>query len=628
MKYRFIILYAIGLLLATTNKLVAQQLSCGTITPDSTESAKFAESLKQEMVYRTNSGLTDTVYYVPLKVHIIRQSNGEVAISDSMALAHLTFANKHFAGAGIQFYLVGEFHYIDSDEYFNYKYAENWPFITEHKEEGAMNIFYPYSIDTGWDGFAGFVPFAYVVVSGYLSEPSTLIHELGHAFGLSHTHRGVDGDPAYRELVDGSNCEQFGDAICDTPADPLGLPGAEGDCINGYTGTAVDFKGQLYTPPFDNFMSYWMCHYSKQRFTFQQLQRIRLVYENYFGSSGLYPFQNIQETVTPPSVLSASFHTEVDKPSFVHLTWQDNSTNEASFFIERSVFQDHGFYSVGFSEKNKTSFVDKSIEQNQTYYYRIRPSNSKHAFSNVVRLQMPSFYCVPSAEPCLISYQIINSFLITSGNSTILNGNRQDCASYSLISLPGSKLKTENQYKISLKMGNHYELFATVWIDYNRNNQFDEEEVIYASDSATNEHSSLFSIPANLENGIYRLRLRTEVGQTDANTPCTAEYHFGEVRDIDFNINRIATGVQNEVQNPDIRLYPNPADDQLNIIIPDSSPWEKIEILDMKGIKLAEKRYTNENSVSLSTQNLAEGFYVIRFITSIDVFSKRIVIKR
>jgi hypothetical protein len=79
---------------------------------------------------------------------------------------------------------------------------------------------------------------------------STLAHELGHLFGLPHTHGG-----SADELVDGSNCATEGDYICDTPADPtLSNSVVSINCI--YTGTATDANGMQYVPDPNNIMSY------------------------------------------------------------------------------------------------------------------------------------------------------------------------------------------------------------------------------------------------------------------------------------------------------------------------------------------------------------------------------------
>ena len=75
---------------------------------------------------------------------------------------------------------------------------------------------------------------------------------MGHYFDLLHTH-----DTGYgQECVDGSNCNEAGDGICDTPADPgLGTDNVDSTC--NYTGTETDpCHDDPYEPDTTNYLSY------------------------------------------------------------------------------------------------------------------------------------------------------------------------------------------------------------------------------------------------------------------------------------------------------------------------------------------------------------------------------------
>lgn len=105
----------------------------------------------------------------------------------------------------------------------------------------------------------------------------TLIHELGHMFGLKDTYG------SRTELVDGSNCETAEDEICDTPADPYKFPDLLGNYISEkcsfiYT-EEKDPNGDWYQPDTGNYMGpYYGC-----RCGFTRGQYLKMV-ETYHNS--------------------------------------------------------------------------------------------------------------------------------------------------------------------------------------------------------------------------------------------------------------------------------------------------------------------------------------------------------
>jgi len=97
---------------------------------------------------------------------------------------------------------------------------------------------------------------------------SSLAHEMGHLFGLLHTFEGSG-----TELVNGSNCLEAGDLICDTPADPF-VEGAEDttwiELVNfEFIFDGLDDNGEYYLPDVSNVMSYYnapSCGFTRGQF--------------------------------------------------------------------------------------------------------------------------------------------------------------------------------------------------------------------------------------------------------------------------------------------------------------------------------------------------------------------------
>src|SRR5687768_5641190 len=66
------------------------------------------------------------------------------------------------------------------------------------------------------------------------------------------------------------------------------------------------------------------------------------------------------------------------------LTWSDNSTNEAGFYIERRVGTSGTYQQIASTGANSTSYTDTNLASSTTYCYRVRAFNSAgtSAYSN------------------------------------------------------------------------------------------------------------------------------------------------------------------------------------------------------------------------------------------------------
>jgi len=107
-----------------------------------------------------------------------------------------------------------------------------------------------------------------------LSKPDLLNekvmpHEMGHFFGLFHTHRSVEG----KESIMRENCETTGDHLCSTPADPGPLYGVYIDYTRCEMIGYEDENGYEYKPMVNNYMSYYYPCY-RRAFAFTEEQYI------------------------------------------------------------------------------------------------------------------------------------------------------------------------------------------------------------------------------------------------------------------------------------------------------------------------------------------------------------------
>ncbi len=270
MSHRFLpmALLVASLASALASPLLAQQHECAmNLTPQ-----EAAEAWRQELrgSYRMPAQpLAGDVapelahWVVPLTFHIVRRSDGTGAMPTGQVAQAVIDANDAFVGTGIEFCRTGPVLYIDSDEFYTDidTTAEINVLRSTNPVPGAINIYCTDSLAYEGGSLCGYSSFTFSSVQGIVmrnsctgvpTDRAVFPHEIGHYFDLFHTH-----EPAFGlECVDGSNCGQRGDLLCDTPADPrLGTATVTTQC--DYTGLDVDpCNSAPYAPLTNNFMSY------------------------------------------------------------------------------------------------------------------------------------------------------------------------------------------------------------------------------------------------------------------------------------------------------------------------------------------------------------------------------------
>lgn len=261
---------------------------CGTVaTPESEQ--YFQDLLPQVRQYeqefyqrRSLQRSSTAISSVPIKAHIIRQDGGIGGLTETQLNDAIAVMNTYYANAFIEFFLCDGINYIDSTEYFDYTTDQQDAITTANNLDNTINIYFANSVSLpeggGLCGYAYFPggPEVILMANSCTTNGSTLSHEMGHFFALSHTHGNTNG-VLTTELVDGSNCDTDGDFICDTPADPqLGFGNVSSSCL--YTGASTDANSDSFTPNPLNIMSYSRKS-CRTEFSPQQYARIYGIYQ-------------------------------------------------------------------------------------------------------------------------------------------------------------------------------------------------------------------------------------------------------------------------------------------------------------------------------------------------------------
>ncbi len=204
-------------------------------------------------------------------------------------------------------------------------------------------------------------------------------------------------------------------------------------------------------------------------------------------------------------------------------------------------------------------------------------------------------------------------------------------------------VSTNSNYLINLVKGNQYTLSLTsyssdademsyaAWIDYNRNGQFETDEMIFSQssiypDPSTYETviSAAFTVPQTAYSGDKTMRMR--VASNYVNLPSACGYLNGGAGNVvDFTVKIAGNLAVNEVKDTkssDISIYPNPAD-------------TFVEVKNLKGnadykIYSADGRLVQQGKLEnqrINVANLLKGVYMVTISSDDKVFNTKLIKK-
>ncbi len=345
--------------------------------------------------------------WIPIKVHVVQDGTGNGGIMQSDINKGIANLNHYFLEADIGFYVCGESpNIINNATFYDFHESEEDDLATGNEVSNSVNLFFVNSI-TSNDGNSN-CGYAYLATNTdalkttrimmsndcVLNAPNgTLVHEFGHFFSLLHTHEGTESgnNSPNAENVErvgpNKNCNDKGDFLCDTEADPR----HDSDLFDlsncTYIGSEIDAFGVLYTPPIDNIMSYYPDPCGGI-FTYNQYEQIRqglIIRKGHTSNSLDCSYTNV---VNPNNL------TAIKQNGNVALNWEDKSNNEFGFIIERSSQSGNsGFKALknGGVAPNTTSFLDTEVIPNVNYWYRVRASNGGgDEYSNIASISNPT----------------------------------------------------------------------------------------------------------------------------------------------------------------------------------------------------------------------------------------------
>ncbi len=466
----------------------------------------YKQSIK-EGVHQDRSG---AMTYLPVKIHIIRTTEGTLGIGEEFVLESLAALNDDYIDQEIQFYIDEGFNYIDNTATFqNPSSIAGSTLLRNNKVNGRVNIFIPQTASTGGGGLETGVTLGFfsptndwIVMkqSEIRNISSTLTHELGHYLGLLHPHSGWDAvqyDPGIHtptptfapggratenQARTGScrNCETAGDLLCDTPPD-YNFGFGWNDC--NYNLNTLDPCGDVVDPQEINFMGYFLrCEVDSYTFTPNQKEIMDFVVSQRRQSNTIFA------NLTPSTVETVVGDIVPVVPLDGATTFNSNSVyfqwervEGATDYIFEYAPRVPGLSSatrVFLTDGQNDILIEQPFNPGQEYLWRVYPYNQSSTGAGFSEI----FSFFPGEATSVAQLEEVDSFeiipnLVSNQNEVLLNINSTNAIDIDiqLVNISGQTISTNRMILV------------------NGQNNFD------------------LSV-AGLSNGVYFVKLQSETG--------------------------------------------------------------------------------------------------------------------
>jgi hypothetical protein len=331
----------------------------------------------------------DTIIYVPLTIHIVGDDEGNGYYEPQNVMNSLCRLNADYEPYKIQFYVKGDWHYINSTRWYDHDtYSKGQEMFSANNVPRTMNC-YIVKNPKGACGYAYINSYNMALGKNCLgSGNSTWSHEMGHALSLPHTFNGWEGTTINTsnptpstinghevEKADSSNCTTAADLFCDTPPDYLSF---RWNCSTGMQSSTTykDPNGKAFKVDGKNFMSYSddVC---ASMFSTEQVNAIKN--NLLFAKAGMSTFEPPYELNTISiAAVDPILNGSVNPDSFA-IQWT-RVPNATKYYLRLSKYSDFITFDTILLTQD-TSVIIKKLLPSRRYYYTVTALN-KFSFCN------------------------------------------------------------------------------------------------------------------------------------------------------------------------------------------------------------------------------------------------------
>lgn len=171
-----------------------------------------------------------------------------------------------------------------------------------------------------------------------------------------------------------------------------------------------------------------------------------------------------------------------------------------------------------------------------------------------------------------------------------------------------TNLKRKATYPIKITTLNTAAVFTRVYIDWNNNGAFDvPAELVFSSNNTIQFHEGNVTVPDDAVMGVP-LRMRVVSAKATNNTPdvVCSSLRNGQIEDYAVYAT-LASGIENN-NIKSINVYPNPADNILNIV--SGMDDQEVYLVDLFGKEILHTNF--DKSTQLDITMLSSGVYILK----------------
>ncbi len=336
------------------------------------------------------------------------------------------------------------------------------------------------------------------------------------------------------------------------------------------------------------------------------------------------------EVCTVPSSLSSSSIGETTAT----LSWSSESA--ANDYTVRIRQAGTSSWSTLSASSNSTSVSGLTADTQYEWQVRSNCSSSSSNYSSsslfTTDAPAPLEYCASQGNNS--SYEWIRRIVLGSiDNTSGDNGGYADFTNLSTNLQRGTSTSMNVQAGFS---GSSYTEYWSIWIDLNQDGIFSSgERLVNGSSSSSNLLSATLNIPSTALTGPTRMRVTMKYNSQA--TPCEA-FAYGEVEDYTVNITNSPSSMVamnndlgsetlgNEINIATYSLYPNPAQDKLNVNIKNIDASKGIQIYSSNGV-LVRSITTDKEVNTIDVSTLEKGMYILKANTVKETVNANFIVR-